>query len=221
MPETLIEGFLKFRNETYKGDDALMPQLVEQGQSPNYFIISCIDSRANPGTIFKAAPGTFFAHKAMGAIVRPYKKGTALAAALQFAINYNNVKDIIVLGHTGCGAIKALIDNIEDEEISEFVNVARLGLERAEKFTADDAHHDDLHRHAEEQIVLQSIENLKTYPSIWDALTKEKIRVRGWLFDMSHADILEYSEEKAAFVSLTPHSHSTHKAACSCGGKHA
>ena len=111
--------------------------------------------------------------------------------------------------------------DIEDEEISEFVNVARLGLERAEKFTADDAHHDDLHRHAEEQIVLQSIENLKTYPSIWDALTKEKIRVRGWLFDMSHADILEYSEEKAAFVSLTPHSHSTHKAACSCGGKHA
>ena len=92
--ERLLLGFRKFRKDTYEGLGALMPRLVQQGQKPDYFIISCIDSRSNPGTIFRAPPGTFFAHKAMGAIVRPYKQGTALSAALQFAIKYNQVEKI-------------------------------------------------------------------------------------------------------------------------------
>jgi carbonic anhydrase len=142
MTNKLIEGFLKFRAEAYESLQGLMPQLVKSGQTPDYFIISCIDSRGNPGTIFRPEPGTFFAHKAMGAIVRPYKKGTALAAALQFALEYNNVKEIIILGHTGCGAIKALVEGLPDEEISSFVEVARAGLDEAKKrVSAEDTHH--------------------------------------------------------------------------------
>ena len=121
----LLRGFAAFRENTYKGKDALMPRLIEEGQKPDFFIISCIDSRSNAGPIFQSPPGTFFSHKAMGAIVRPYKQGTALAAALQFAINYNNVRKIIVLGHTGCGAIKALVENLEDDEIAIFIAVAK------------------------------------------------------------------------------------------------
>lgn len=203
MTEKLIQGFLKFRHKAYEGENALMPELIDKGQSPDYFIISCIDSRANPGTLFRTAPGMFFAHKAMGAIVRPYKQGTALAAALQFAINYNNVKDIIVLGHTKCGAVKALIDNLEDPEITSFVQEAKKGLERAEKLTNAHTHHDDLHRHAEEQIVLQSIENLMEYPSVQHALKEDRINVRAWLFDMEEPDILEYQNDIKEFKSLT------------------
>ncbi|MCB9965127.1 MAG: hypothetical protein H6855_03500 [Rhodospirillales bacterium] len=200
--KNLIKGFLEFRKKAYNGQDAVMPQLVREGQNPEYFIISCIDSRGNPGTIFNPAPGTFFAHKAMGAIVRPYKKGTALAAALQFAINYNNVKKIIVLGHTGCGAVKALIENIPDEEISSFVEVAREGLNKAKEYANNDTDHDDLYRHAEEQIALLSIENLKSYPSVRDALTRGTLTVKAWLFDMTHGDLLEYDEETQKFISL-------------------
>jgi carbonic anhydrase len=202
MSDNLIEGFLKFREHTYEGHSALMPQLVREGQSPDYFIISCIDSRANPGTIFQAVPGLFFAHKAMGAIVRPYKKGTALAAALQFALNYNDVREIIVLGHTGCGAVHALIDNIEDEEIASFVEVAREGLHKAEELAGNMSDHNDLHRHAEEQIVLLSVRNLREYPSVKAALQKNKVILRPWLFDMTTGDLLEYEEKSGNFVSL-------------------
>lgn len=199
----LIEGFERFRKDGYEGDKALMPELVANGQSPDYFVISCIDSRSNPGTIFNAAPGTFFTHNAMGAIVRPYKKGTALAAALQFALEHNPTKEIIVLGHTGCGAIKALVEKLDDEEISSFIDVAQKGLEKAKDCCAGVCTHDELLRHAEEQIVLLSAENLKTYPSIQKALNENRITIRSWLFDMYSGILLEYSETKKEFTPIT------------------
>lgn len=200
--DKLVQGFKEFRSETYEGHDALMPQLVAQGQKPDYFIISCIDSRSNPGTIFKPLPGTFFAHKAMGAIVRPYKQGTALAAALQFAINYNDVQKIIILGHTGCGAVKALVEEIDDPEISSFISVAKTGQNKAEEICGEHCTHDELLRHAEEQILLQSAENLKTYPSVAEALAAGKVVVKPWLFDMSEGALLEYDESISAFKNI-------------------
>ena len=199
MTEALIQGFLKFREEAYNSEDGLMPYLVKHGQSPKHFIISCIDSRANPGTVFKAVPGKFFSHKAMGAIVRPYKHGTALAAALQFALHHNNVETIIVLGHTGCGAVKALINNIEDSDISSFVEVAREGLNNAKAICHDEEH---LHRAAEEQIVLQSGKNLESYPSVKEALKENRLEIKPWLFDMSAGDLLEYDWNREKFISL-------------------
>lgn len=206
MPEadsfnTLIEGFLAFRRYSYQGDAASMPRLVEEGQSPDYFIISCIDSRSNPGTIFRPAPGTFFAHKAMGAIVRPYKQGTALAAGLQFALMHNKVNKIVILGHTGCGAIKALVEQIDDEEIASFVAVAKAGLDKAKVLAAgDDA---ALFRRAEEQIVLQSWENLKTYPSVKQALAEGRLDIRAWLFEMETGEMFEYNEAANDFIDIT------------------
>lgn len=190
MTDKLIEGFKKFRAEAYEGDCNLMERLVENGQDPKYFLISCIDSRANPGFIFKPDPGTFFAHKAMGAIVRPYKQGTALAAGLHFALNYNNVDKIIVLGHTGCGAVKALVDGLPDEEIQSFVEVAKKSICSS-------------HRETEEKIVLHSIENLKGYPSVAKALTENRVVIKPWLFDMEAGEILEYSEDRKKFEILS------------------
>lgn len=203
MANLLLKGFKLFRKENYEGN-TLMKRLVKEGQSPEYFIISCIDSRSNPGTIFRPEPGTFFAHKAMGAIVRPYKKGTALAAALQFALVHNKVKEIIVLGHTGCGAIKAMVENIDDEEISSFINVAREGVEQA-KATCGCATHDELLRHTEEEIVLLSTENLKSYPSVATALAEDRVIIRSWLFDMESGELYQYNNDFKEFVPLTAH----------------
>lgn len=202
MTHTLIEGFRKFHAESYSAND-LMARLVREGQKPEFFIISCIDSRSNPGTIFKPEPGTFFAHKAMGAIVRPYKKGTALAAALQFALVYNGVKEIIILGHTGCGAVRALVEKLQDEEISSFVEVAQAAMETAQTCCDGVCTHDELLRHTEEQIVLQSMENLKHYPSVTKALSENRVLIRPWLFDMESGNLLEF--DGTEFTPITDH----------------
>lgn len=180
-----------------------MPSLVEDGQAPDYFLISCIDSRSDPGTIFRPKPGTFFAHKAMGAIVRPYRKGTALAAALQFALEYNKVKEIIVLGHTGCGAVQALAEKLDDEEISSFVDVAKSGLRKAQQLCNDTCSHDELLRHAEEQIVLQSADNLLSYPSVKKAVSDNRAIIRPWLFEMESGTLLEYAANDKEFKPIT------------------
>ena len=204
MAKSLLQGFKLFRKDHYEGN-TLMKRLVKDGQSPEYFIISCIDSRSNPGTIFRPEPGTFFAHKAMGAIVRPYKKGTALSAALQFALVHNKVKEIIVLGHTGCGAIKAMVEKIDDEEISSFMDVAKAGMEKAQTACGTACTHEELLRHTEEEIVLLSSENLKSYPSVTNALAEDRVTIKPWLFDMDSGELLQYNQDFKEFVPLTAH----------------
>ncbi len=198
MTDDLIEGFKTFKKDAYGGRFPLMPHLVKKGQSPDYFIISCIDSRANPSIIFSAKPDAFFAHKAMGAIIRPYHKGTALSAALQFAIEHNKVKTIIIMMHTGCGAIKSLIEGIEGEEILSFLNVAKAGLDKA--ITKQKAKGDDeLIIDIEQEIILLSRENLKGYPTVKKALTNNDIEIKCWLFDMEEGNILEYKDKTKSF----------------------
>lgn len=198
MPQKLISGFREFK----KTHGQTLATLVEKGQDPEYFIISCIDSRSNPGTIFNAEPGVFFGHKAMGAIVRPYKKGTALAAALHFAIEYNNVKEIIVLGHTGCGAIQALINKIDCDEIGGFLDVAQHACEHAKQKVGDD-NEQSLQSETERQVTLMSLRNLLTYPSVKNAFDEGRINIRGWIFDMTDGDIFEYNVDANDFISLT------------------
>lgn len=200
MTQDLIDGAAEFKRFHYDGDQDLMAELVKLGQDPKYFIISCIDSRCNPGTIFRAQPGIFFAHKAMGAIVRPYHKGTALAAALQFALNYNKVEHVIVLGHTECGAIKALAAGINDEEISSFINVAKHGLEKAKACCTNEQ---DILDKTEKEVILESTENLKKYPSVATALEEKRITIKSWQFDMKSGDLLEYNSDTKDFEIIT------------------
>ncbi len=196
MADTLLKGFQEFKKDAYGTDSGIMPALVRDGQDPKYFIISCIDSRANPGTIFKPAPGTFFAHKAMGAIVRPYKKGTALSAALHFALNYNNVDTLVVLGHTKCGAVKALTEGLEDEEIFEFIGVAQRALDKAKSCGCNG---DELAAKTEKEVILESVHNLKSYPSVASALKDKRVTIKPWLFDMERGTMLEYNDNNKTF----------------------
>ena len=196
MTDELVKGLAEFKRYQYADDGSLMNKLVEDGQDPKYFIISCIDSRTNPGTIFRAQPGAFFAHKAMGAIVRPYKTGTALAAALQFALNYNKVDTIIVLGHTQCGAVQALVNGLEDPEISSFIGVAQHALQAAKKTCACEG---EIQGQTEQNVVLESVENLKEYPSVKAALADGRVTIKPWLFDIRVGDLLEYDEVSKDF----------------------
>ncbi len=200
MTQDLINGAAEFKRYHYEGNEALMESLVEAGQDPKYFIISCIDSRCNPGTIFRAKPGAFFAHKAMGAIIRPYHQGTALAAALQFALNYNNVGIIIVLGHTQCGAIKALAEDIDDPEISSFISVAKQGLTKAQKCCDT---HEDILAMTEQEVILESAKNLKGYPSVKKALKENRVVIKRWQFDMQTGDLLEFNDQSNTFEKIT------------------
>lgn len=218
MTDKLIQGFEnRFRPKAYEGEKPLMPELVSYGQKPEYFVVSCADSRSDPGTIFDAQPGVFFGFKAIGAIVRPYKTGTALAASLQFAINTLQIKKIILLGHTHCGAIKALHDNTDDPEIKEFIDVAHDAMDQAREIadkTPQIETQEDLLRLAEEQVLLASAENLKSYPSVRDALAEDRVKIESWIFDMEHGHMFRYANRSGKFEAVSGKSNT--KPTCDC-----
>ncbi len=207
MTNSLKTGFTQFRSQYYEGDDALMPQLVNNGQQPEYFIISCSDSRSDPATVFAAPPGRIFGFKAIGAIIRDYEEGTALSAALTYAIDFLHIKKVIVLGHTNCGAIAALVNGINDPEIASFVGVAKKGYERSEEKlritqffgTAADA---CILAETEKQTALLSAEHVRTYPAVARALARNDLSISTWLFDMKQGDLLEYNEDSQSFESI-------------------
>ena len=201
MADVLLKGLADFKHYHYDGEQTLMDALVKEGQSPKYFIVSCIDSRCNPGTIFRAQPGSFFAHKAMGAIVRPYQQGTALAAALQFALDYNKVDTLVILGHTECGAVKALVENLEDPEIKSFIEVAEQALAKAKSCCST---HDEILARTEQEVVLESVENLKSYPAVARALEDRRVTIKPWIFDIRTGNILEHNADDDKFVTITP-----------------
>jgi len=208
MTDRLLAGFQnRFRPKAYEGKKPVMSELVSYGQNPDYFIVSCADSRCDPGTIFDAQPGEFFGFKSIGAIVRPYKTGTALAASLQFAINALKVKKLLVIGHTHCGAIKALHDGTDDPEIASFIDVAHEAMDEARKTqNANDAINNDeesLLRLAEKQVLLTSAKNLMTYPSVKNAVEAGNLHIESWIFDMDEGDILRFDPKTSEFVIVT------------------
>lgn len=228
MTDKLLEGFEKrFLPKAYGDKGALMPELVAYGQQPDYMIISCADSRSDPGIIFDANPGIFFGFKAVGAIVRPYKPGTALAASLQYALQYLKIPNLVLVGHTHCGAVKALHDNIEDIELSGFMDVMHDAMDKARQIACPDGNgqefcdEETLLREAERQVLNLSAENLLGYPAVKKAVEEKRVTIERLIFDMSEGSILRYDHQSGDYlptaknVDLKIHSQeSQHKGCC-------
>ena len=206
MTDKLLEGFEKrFLPKAYGDKGALMPELVEYGQQPDYMIISCADSRSDPGIIFDANPGIFFGFKAVGAIVRPYKPGTALAASLQYALEYLKIPNLILVGHTHCGAVKALHDNIDDTELSGFMDVMHDAMDKARQIACTDDNgqeycdEETLLREAERQVLNLSAANLLGYPAVKKAVDEDRVIIERLIFDMSEGLILRYDDKSDTY----------------------
>jgi carbonic anhydrase len=198
----LTEGFKEFYSKNYQAPDACMPELVKNGANPDYFIIHCIDPRCSADTIFNAKPGTFFGDRVMAALVPPYEKGNEFAASLRYAIDYKKIKHLIVLGHTKCGGVEALVTSLEDETISGWMNKASPALQNAkEKIT--DNNHEALCEETEKQVILFSLDNLLTYPSVKKAIDENRITIDGWLFNMEEGAIYSYDPTREEFINIS------------------
>jgi carbonic anhydrase len=205
MPDQLIAGFRRFQQEHYAGEDGIMQKLARNGQKPNCMIISCADSRADPAIIFDADPGKFFGFKSIGAIVRPYSQGTALSATLAYAIGALKTDKLVLLGHTKCGAVKAMIEGIEDPDISSFVDVAQLAKQRAEisrDFATAACAGFDMQSTLEQELLHVSEENLRGYPAVQQALAENRLTIKKWLFDLEKGDLKEFNPNTGRFETL-------------------
>jgi carbonic anhydrase len=203
-----LAGFERFQEKYFAGDDSVFTRL-RQGQSPKALVISCCDSRADPGMLMGAGPGDIFVVRNVANLVPPYRNGAempGIRADIEFAVKGLNVEQIIILGHSGCGGIRALMDGEgvtahNFEFIGTWVSIARAARERVMRELAGESEAVQV-RACEHGAIALSLGNLMTFPWIRERVEAGTLALHGWYFDIDAGELLGYSAETAAFAPL-------------------
>ena len=182
--DRLIEGYREFRARRWPEERANFAELAK-GQRPEFLVIACSDSRADPATIFSARPGELFVIRNVAAIVPPYEPeetthhGTS--AAIAFAVLQLPLRGILVMGHAQCGGITAALDNRIAENIP-FLSAWIDLLEPARQRTAQVLDHAVRHIEMERDAVRLSLERLMTFPFVAERVRAGALALYGARF---------------------------------------
>src|SRR5437016_2556877 len=126
----MLEGYQAFRKKYAHDDMSVMQYLSYHGQQPEVMVVACCDSRVDPALILQCDPGDLFVVRNVANIIPPYEKDEAhhgTSAALEFGVRNLEVKHLILLGHSQCGGIQALLNsqNTNNDFISSWVSLIK------------------------------------------------------------------------------------------------
>ncbi len=204
----LLQGNEVFRKSYFKKHEEELLDLVKNGQHPKALFIGCADSRVIPNLITQTAPGDLFVLRNVGNFVPPYKPDAdfhATAAGIEYAVAALKVSEIIVCGHTHCGAIASLYEDIDKEEFAHTRKWLTLGHKAKElaKLSIDkNASQERLLRLTEKLSVVFQIENLLTYPSVQKGIEEGSLHIHGWIYDIKNGTIEYYDPDNSQYVLL-------------------
>lgn len=204
MPATekLIAGYQRFREGYYLENKQYLSQLAKDGQEPKIAIVSCCDSRVEPTIILDCEPGELFVIRNVANLVPPCETNDTYhgtSSALEFAVNGLEVESIIVMGHTRCGGIKALID---DDTSGGFIStwMQQLAQVRENIFANNElTNQAQRYRACEEQGIAQSLENLMSFPWVKSRVEAGTLQLHGWYYDLDSAKLFGLNKETKIF----------------------
>ncbi|MCX6693251.1 MAG: carbonic anhydrase [Methanomicrobiales archaeon] len=185
MIDDLIRGNETFRAQEFALNRELYKKLAA-GQSPQVLWLGCSDSRVSPEKITTANPGELFVQRNIGNIVPA--NDWNLSTVLEYAIVHLHVKEIVVCGHAGCGAIRALDKESSDAYIPLWLNnavEAKRRVDAKRKAPANPQEADQRYREIEEENVRLQLEHLMTYPIVKKAVDSGQIRLQGLYYDLA------------------------------------
>lgn len=203
-----VQGNELFKKSYFKKHEKELLELAEKGQQPKALYIGCSDSRVMPNLITQSSPGDLFVVRNIGNFVAPYRPDEdfhSTAAAIEYAVTVLNVEEIIICGHTQCGAIAALFDTIDNPELIHTKHWLSLGEEAktmASIALGAEADPDALQRLTEQLSVVSQIKNILTYPSVKKRVDEGKIYIHGWIYDIHTGDIEFYDPETNQYLSM-------------------
>jgi len=207
--QRLIEGVHKFRTDEFGNYRRLFHKLSQEGQKPHTLFITCSDSRVLAELITHSQPGDLFVVKNVGNIVPPANvRGdtNSTAAAIEFAVETLRVRDIVICGHSQCGAISSLLGINPPTEatphLRDWLNLAAPVLAVLKK---DYAHLPEGYARenaAAEENVLFGLDNLHSYPCVQNRLGDGSLQLHGWFFKIATAELFAYAPETRQFSPL-------------------
>jgi carbonic anhydrase len=202
----IIDGVLKFQREVFPNEKALYREL-SIAQAPEAMFIGCADSRVVPELLTQQGPGGLFVVRNAGNIVPPWgPEPGGVTASLEYAIAVLGIRDIVLCGHSGCGAMTALVNGVEKishlPAVAKWLHYADSALDAvadSEKF-ANDA--ERLNAVVHENVLVQ-LDNLLTHPTVHAAVNAGHLRLHGWVFDIATAGIETYDASVRKFVPIS------------------
>lgn len=202
----LIGRVVGFEQQVFPQSEELYSKLATHGQSPKALMISCADSRVVPEHIMQAAPGDLFVCRNAGNIVPPYStQNGGVTSTVEFAVLALGIRDIIVCGHSDCGAMKGLEgDPAKLESMPNVLAWLRHGI--AAKQVVNQSYPDLDEKARVRAISLENVvaqlANLRTHPSVAAGIARGEISLHGWFVDIHAGQVLGLNGENGRFEAI-------------------
>jgi carbonic anhydrase len=200
----LLKGIQTFQSNIFKSKSGLFRELAT-GQNPSTLFITCSDSRVDPNLLTQTEPGEIFTLRNAGNLIPAAPSTGGEIATIEYAVVFLGIRDIVICGHSDCGAMAGLFNNgamqktmpsvyswLENaKKTAEIVNTKYRHLSETERI-----------RETIQQNVLVQMENLRTHRFIREACDKRQLKIHGWVYKFETGEVLEYSDRSGKFRPL-------------------
>jgi carbonic anhydrase len=204
--EKLCAGYHKFKQDVFPEMKGLFEQLAGE-QHPHALFVTCADSRVIPSLFTQADPGELFLCRNAGNIVPPYgERLGGVSATIEYAVLVLDVKNIVVCGHSDCGAMRAVLhpENIKHmPTVEAWLTHAELARTVVEDNYPDLPEERKLEVLIKENILAQ-LDHLKTHPSVASRIKRGELQLHGWFYEIHSGVVEAYDAESDQFVPLEP-----------------
>lgn len=202
-----ISGVENFQQQHF-GENSELADILKKGQKPQALLIGCCDSRVDPALLTDCAPGDLFILRNIANLVPPYLRNNdyhGVSSSIEYAVCYLEVSDIIILGHSQCGGIKALMQSVEGEEEGEFigkwVSIAASARDKVVRELGD-LSQEKQERACEKEAILVSLKNLMTFPWVKERVSRGKLSLHGWYYNIGSGQLKYYNSLSGEFEVL-------------------
>lgn len=202
--QKLVDGIHNFQQTIFPEQQNFFERLAT-GQAPLALFVTCSDSRVNPNLITQTDPGDLFIHRNVGNIVPPYNaSGGGEGATIEYAVEVLGIRDIIICGHSRCGAMAAVVGPDLREKypsVAHWLSHADA-TRRILRDKYQDLRDDQLLSVAVQENVLVQLENLRTHPAVASGLSQGRLKLHGWVYKIETGQVFGYQPEVGQFRSI-------------------
>jgi carbonic anhydrase len=203
--EVLRDGFRRFHSKVFAENQDLYERAAASPQQPHTLFITCADSRIDPEALVQARPGELFVSRNIGNMAPAYGEMLGgVSAVIEYAVAALDVSQIVVCGHTNCGAMNALLDR---PSVSRMPTVDRWLHNAEAALSVARARHPEVNgevlltKLVEENVLLQ-LAHLRTHPSVAGALAQGRIALHGWVYDIRTGQVCEHDAIRNTFLPI-------------------
>ncbi len=202
-----LNGIENFQQRHF-GENRQLARTLVDGQKPQALLIGCCDSRVDPAVLLNCDLGELFILRNIANLVPPYLNNDdyhGVSSSLEYAVCHLEVSDIIILGHSECGGIAALMESANSGEMGEFIGKwVNIAAAARDKVLEEFAHQgrEKQARACEKEAILVSLKNLMTFPWVKERVAKGQLSLHGWYYNIKTGQLRYYNQLTGEFEIL-------------------